>query len=254
VGVELAGPLQVGQVTDVRHDHHLRVVQAADEFVGDFGGGVGVVVTDADQGGGAQGREHGPVVGTLGAAAQRRGGTQRVRRQHHVHDLLGERRRGSGTVQARGHVQRQRAHPLLVGDLRPGQPAGDLGRGRRLSRGGHEAQRPPAFRLGGGELHQDQAAHAQPDQGGPANAFAIQQVPDIGRELGHGHGPRGDRAFAVAAQVGCDDPEPVAERGELGSPHGAVERVAMQEHDDRAVSGIVIREVSCGHGLHANHW
>src|ERR1700677_2143790 len=47
--VEDSGALQVGQVTDVLEDHDLRVVQAADQLVGDFGGGVGIVVTDADQ-------------------------------------------------------------------------------------------------------------------------------------------------------------------------------------------------------------
>jgi pimeloyl-ACP methyl ester carboxylesterase/uncharacterized damage-inducible protein DinB len=47
--VEGSCALQVGQVTDVLEDHDLRVVQAADQLVGDFGGGVGIVVTDADQ-------------------------------------------------------------------------------------------------------------------------------------------------------------------------------------------------------------
>ena len=243
VGVEVVGPLQVGQVTDALEQYHQRVVQRAGQLVGNLGGRIAVLVAGEHQRPGPQRRQHGPVVGPLGPAAQCRGGADRVRGQHHVHDLPGENLIRIGAVQPGRHLQRKRAHALLFRLLRLGLAVGDLGGRRRPRRGSDKCQRPPALRLGAGELHQHQPAHAEPDEGGPADARTVQQLPDVAGQLRHGDGSGGDRAVPVAAQVGDDDPEAVTERRELRCPHGPVEGVAVQEHDHRAGSGIVIGEI-----------
>ena len=76
--VEVAGPLQVGQVADAAEHDDSGFAQAADEFVGDRRGGKGVSVPDADERAGVERGQQRPVVGALGSAAQRRCGAQRV--------------------------------------------------------------------------------------------------------------------------------------------------------------------------------
>jgi hypothetical protein len=75
---------------------------------------------------------------------------------------------------------------------------------------------------------------------------------DVGGELSHGHRARRDRAVAVATQIRGDDAELVAQRGQLGCPHAAVEGVAVDEHHDRAVAGVVVCEVDGGHAPDGN--
>ena len=92
------------------------------------------------------------------------------------------------------------------------------------------------------ELHRDETAHAQPDDGRSRDLEVVQQLDDRIGEAAHRHdlihGPR----LAVAGEVGRDDAELVRERLELRSPHRAAERMAVEEDDRRAVPAVLVRE------------
>jgi hypothetical protein len=72
------------------------------------------------------------------------------------------------------------------------------------------------------------------------NPEVVEQPLDVSGVFTHRDQVRGDRALAEAPQVGREHAEAVAQRGELGLPQGAVERVAMdQDHAVTAASIVV---------------
>ena len=88
-----------------------------------------------------------------------------------------------------------------------------------------------------------------PDDDRPLDAESLDEVVDLGRDLGQRTG--GPGALALSGQVDRDCVHRVAEPVNDRLPDPALESVAGEEHDGDASSALLVGEcVLCGEGRH----
>jgi hypothetical protein len=114
--------------------------------------------------------------------------------------------------------------------------------GHRRRRGGREHDAVDPLGCGEAELHGDEAPHAEADDRRPGDAERVEKLEHRVGEATHRHDLRQGRRRAVARQVRRDHAELVGERLHLPRPHGAAERMPVDEDDRRARPAVVVRE------------
>ncbi|GHJ35571.1 hypothetical protein Sm713_11800 [Streptomyces sp. TS71-3] len=237
--VEPLGLLDARQVAGPVDDGQRGARDEAVDLLGGGDRGVDVVRADHDQHRRPDGGEGGAVVGAFGPSPQGRGGAPRIGGAHHAQDVCRRVRQGGDVVRGEHLADDLARVPVhALGQQPVGEPVAQLlallGLGGRGGVGQHEGPHP--FGVAALELHDDLAAHGHPADDRAHHAQVIEEGGDVVREVGEEDRARGDAAVAVAAQVRGDHPVAGRHQGpRRRRPEGAVERMAVDEHDRQPV-------------------
>ena len=116
--------------------------------------------------------------------------------------------------------------------------AADQGQGRNL------------IRSSGGDVLRHQSAEGESDEVDALGADLLEEVDDIGSQVGQRGAGRCRGGGAVAAEIHRRHPIRLSELGQAAVPHGVVEPDAVQEHDVGSGAGDgVVQEHLSGRSL-----